>query len=141
MGKKLPVSASLLAQSLTIQNSFPSSSSKDSGYNLSWKTKYELRIVGIKLFELNFNVHRITIFYNCRKKGVKIEIKRPPLLTYNWHRNQFSEHAEDDSQHIILSDAGAISVTYGQLQLCPHLTLSHPGDGALSAHSQSDRKR
>ena len=48
MGIKLPVSASLLAQSLTIQNSSPSSSSKDSGYNLSWKTKYELRIVGIK---------------------------------------------------------------------------------------------
>ena len=69
MDIKLPVSASLLAQSLTIQHSSLFSSSKDSGYNLSWKTKYELRIVGIKLFELNFNVHRITIFYNYRRKG------------------------------------------------------------------------
>ena len=52
----------------------------------------------------------------------------PRLLSYNWFLNQLSEHAEDDSLNIILSDAGAIYVTYGQLQLCPHLTLSHPGD-------------
>lgn len=67
--------------------------------------------------------------------------KRPLLLTYNQRKNWYSEHAEDDTQHMIYPDADAISVAYGQPQLRPHLTLSHPRDGALSAHSQSDRKR
>ena len=75
MGIKLPVGASLLVQSLTIQNMSRFYISKDSGYNMSLKKNYKLRIVGIKSVELNFSVHRITIFYNCKKTGVEIKIK------------------------------------------------------------------
>ena len=39
---------------------------------------------------------------------------------------------------MVLLDADVITVAYEQLR--PHLTLSHPRNGVLSAHSLSNRK-